>query len=305
MLTPQGTVLLLDTLGTQYTSYFTEINTLRSSMLTLQSDQILGIGTSNPMGWTTSNISEAIGYQNLFQQATTNSNTLSASGVALGNFTQSGLASTANGFFQLGTAFYTAYSNSIMTGMNNLISTYSTNGATTIPTFLAATSQQANSAFASLYWYTQNGYMPANTVFAPLGINLGQYTITSTSHGTLTPGFFPTTNGYTTPAPTTDSWGNNLYVGGVPMAQGFAPCQKIEAIVSTSINGPLTMTASALNQSSSLSTWTGVLNNLGVGATVILTPSTSTNYCNSSISALSISGTASAGAFTIQTVNLR
>ena len=156
--------------------------------------------------------------------------------------------------------------------------------------------------FATLYWYAYNmgRQLPAQSVFAPAGIALASFALTGPNTGTLTPGAWPSQNGYTAPAPGADAYGNAVYLGGLPTAQGFAPMKQTVAVVSAAINGTCAVSVTALNQSGANEVWTAALDNLAAGASVVLAPATACDRMNGTPTAVTIAGTATAGAFSIQ-----
>ena len=111
--------------------------------------------------------------------------------------------------------------------------------------------------FASLYYYSysQGQQLLPTVVFAPSGITFASFNITGASGaGTVVSGYFPLINNYTY-TPGTDSYGNSVYLGGLPMAQGFAPCNTCNIVYTASIGAGVTVTASGYNQSGILKTW--------------------------------------------------
>ena len=175
-----------------------------------------------------------------------------------------------------------------------------TNQYTTLIQYLIGTSLQLSGTFADMYYITRGAFIPATYVFAPTGVNLG--TVTS---GTVVLGSFPTANAYTSPAPTVNAYGYNTYVGNLMNPIGFAPCQVIKAVTTAAISGTCGVTVTAPNQSGGSSTWTGTLDNLASGTTVVLTPTISGNYLGGTPTAITFTGTATTPSFTVQTVSLR
>lgn len=161
-----------------------------------------------------------------------------------------------------------------------------------------------SAAFATLYWYVYNGInqLAPSSVFAPAGINLGTATITAANVDTFAPGVLPTANGYASPAPTTDSYGNPVYLGGTPMAQGFAAVKTLQVQVTTAINGTAVLSVTALNQNNVAEVWTATVSNLAVGQATALTPTTSGDRMSAAPTACSVAGTATAGAAQILTL---
>ncbi len=160
-------------------------------------------------------------------------------------------------------------------------------------------------AFASLFWqaYNQGLQLDPSTVFAPAGIVLATYAIAGAGAGTLTAGSFPRVNGYTSPAHGTDSYGNPLYVGGMPMAQGFAPLVSIKAHVTTAINGTCAAVVAAPDQNGTSQNWTATLDNHAVSAADGSTDVAFTGPAGKRIggvpTGITFTGAATAGAFTV------
>ena len=158
--------------------------------------------------------------------------------------------------------------------------------------------------FASTFWYAYNQgqKLDASTVYAPSGIVMASFTVTGAGAGTRTAGNFPTSNDYTSPAPTTDSYGNSVYVGGLPMAQGFAPTLAPQIKVTTVITGTGAATVTALNQAGNSATWTATITGLGVGATATLVPATAGDRMSAVPTNITIPAGITAGAFQVLTV---
>jgi hypothetical protein len=159
-----------------------------------------------------------------------------------------------------------------------------------------------DSAAAFAYAYNLAQQLPAACVFAPQGIVLGSLSLTGGAPGTWTAGIaFPFANAYTSPSPTTDSGGNNVYVGAQPTAQGFAPIKNTAAVVTTTISGTCVVTVTAHNQAGVSETFTATLSSDTAGTSVNLSPSTSGDRIGGQITAVTFSGTATSGVISIQT----
>jgi hypothetical protein len=103
-----------------------------------------------------------------------------------------------------------------------------------------------------------------------------------------------------------NTFGNNVYQGNMPMAQGFAPVATIAAKITTTINGTCVATITAKKQDGVTSkTWTVTLDNLTAGTLINMAPTTGGDRAYSTVSAIAISGTANAGAFDTVTVDER
>ena len=160
--------------------------------------------------------------------------------------------------------------------------------------------------FATLYWYAYNqGQMlDASTVFAPSNIVMAAYAVTGAGAGTLTApaANFPSANGYVAPSPTTDTYGNNVFIGGLPMAQGFAPTLAPAIKCTTNITGTGVVTVTALNQAGASRTWTATLTGLTTAsAPLVLTPATAGDRMSGVPTAITIPAGVTAGAFTVIT----
>lgn len=222
-----------------------------------------------------------------------NSNTLSSNN---GGFA----GASSNGKFNFVNLVQSAFSgelNSLDWEINQFVLT---NNYTTLVQYLTGTGLQVSGTFADMYYITRTAYIPTASIFAPTGVVLGTITV-----GTVVLGAFPTTNGYTSPAPTVNSYGYNTYIGNLANPIGFAPCQVIKAVTSAAIVGTCEVTVTAPNQSGVSSTWTGTLDNLNINSTIILTPTINGNYLGGTPTAITFAGTATTPSFTIQTVSLR
>lgn len=103
-----------------------------------------------------------------------------------------------------------------------------------------------------------------------------------------------------------NTFGNNLYLGNVPMAQWFAPMKSAQAHVTTNINGTcaLTVTAPAYDSSGlyhASRTFTATLDNDTAGTVAQLTPTVSGDRMAGVPTALAVAGTATAGVLNIET----
>jgi hypothetical protein len=156
---------------------------------------------------------------------------------------------------------------------------------------------------AAAYFFVYGGarQLPAASVFAPEAVVLSTATITGANTVSLVAGALPQANGYGTPASTTDAAGYPLYVGGQPSAQGFAPVKNLEALITTNINGTCALTVTASKAGGGTDTWTGTLDNATIGTKIALTPGTGGHRAIAVPSAVAIAGTATAGAFAVQT----
>ena len=231
----------------------------------------------------------------------------SSSGTPLGVFTstsQQGFAASTTG--QLTRAVDAKYKfRSILQSLDNLVTSYSAGTYTTLVGYLAGTGLQVSVGFANLYWLVRGIQIAPANVFAPTSVNLSTYVVTGTCAGTLTAGAFPTTNGYTVPAPTVDAFGYNSYVGQAYSAQGFAPVHAGKVHITTNINGTLALTATFTNQNGLSHTWSGTLDNATAGTDISLTANTGGDYINSVCTAISFTGTVTAGAWGFHPIALR
>lgn len=158
--------------------------------------------------------------------------------------------------------------------------------------------------FAAAYWFAYGAstqMLPPSCVFAPAGIVLATAIITGVNTASHVFKVWPSANGYTSPAPTTDGNGNNVYLGGMPNAQAFAPIKTSLALVTSDINGTCALTVHAPNQANVSATFTATLDNATASTSVNLTPSTGGDRINGAITAIAVAGTATAGAFSIET----
>ena len=296
-----------DALGQAYLDQLPGIDAPINDLVTLQSNQYVNFGSGSAFDWLSTDaplVSQIV--QMLAGVLTTSSSAFATATGFLGNQSSSGLQSTSNGYWQRRTAVYSGF-NTLLKQLKALISTYPPSpGIVGIPTFCSVQSAQVSAAFASLYWWVDQQLLDPSAVFAPTGINLGSFAITGLNTGTLTAGHFATANGYGSPAPTTDGYGNDVYLGGTPMAQGFAPVATVRAQITTNINGTCTLTASFTNQYGVTGRqWTAVIDNATAGTNVNFTAVTGGDLVNSICAAVTISGSATSGAFQLQTVALR
>jgi hypothetical protein len=97
------------------------------------------------------------------------------------------------------------------------------------------------------------------------------------------------------------TFGNPVYVGGMPMAQAFAPIAVPAVKVTTNINGTCTVTVTASNQAGTSHTWSCNADNATAGTIINLTPGTGGDRMNAVPSVVAVAGTATAGAFDIVT----
>jgi len=155
--------------------------------------------------------------------------------------------------------------------------------------------------FASAYWfgYSAARMLDAASVFAPPQVPMAVVTITAGNTATFTD-TYPRANSYVNPPPTSDSYGNLVFAGGMPMAQGFAPPIAVEILVTANISGACAMTVTAPDQNGISRTWTATLDNLNAGGVCPLIPSSPGARIGGVITAVSIVGAASSGAATIQ-----
>jgi len=304
---PVGFELWADMRGADYATLLAAVDAVRADGLTLLADQFDGLPSDNPMGWVSpGDIPQAQQWAGVFTQATSQigSAGLTVTGAPLGTLSPSGVASGQNGFWQRRTAMVTAFRQELVS-VSGLIAQYGSSPVVDIPSYLAAQGVQASATFASLFWWIYSLQLAPANVFAPTGVDIGSVAITGSDACTLTAGHFVTANGYTSPAPTTDAYSNNVYLGGCPMAQGFAPVATIRARVTSAINGTCALTVHAPNQSGASGEWLGTLDGLAIGATVNLTVVTGGDLCNGAVTAASVAGTATSGAFVVETVALR
>jgi len=97
------------------------------------------------------------------------------------------------------------------------------------------------------------------------------------------------------------TFGNNLYLGGMPVAQAFAPVLTPAVKITTTINNNATVTVTAPNQLGVSRTWTAVINSATAGTLINLTPTNTGDRMNGTPTAISVSGPATAGALDVVT----
>ena len=157
-------------------------------------------------------------------------------------------------------------------------------------------------AFATAFWLAIRRRplkLDPGSVFAPVEVAIATATITAADTATFADSY-PRANGYSSPTPSTNSYGNAVYVGDLPMAQGFAAPVSVEALVTTAVSGTCAITIHAPNESGTAATWSATLDGLAIGAVAALTPSTTGSRIGGAITAVTVAGTATVGAATIR-----
>ncbi|BDI29394.1 hypothetical protein CCAX7_14450 [Capsulimonas corticalis] len=161
---------------------------------------------------------------------------------------------------------------------------------------------------------TANGYaVPAPTITGA-GCNPRGVWSSATAYATLDSVMYSGSHyvavaGSTNVTPGTDpahwvinTFGNPSYVGGMPVAQGFAATLAPQIKVTTNITGAGAVTVTALNQAGNPSTWTATLTGLTTAsAAVTLTPTNAGDRMAAVPSAIAIPAGITAGAFQIIT----
>jgi len=97
------------------------------------------------------------------------------------------------------------------------------------------------------------------------------------------------------------TFGNNLYLGSMPMAQAFAACKTPAVKITTTINNAASVTVTAPNQMGVSKTWTATIDNAIAGTVINLTPANPGDRINGAPTAITVSGPATAGALDVVT----
>ncbi|HXE63237.1 MAG TPA: hypothetical protein VN519_06825 [Bryobacteraceae bacterium] len=143
-------------------------------------------------------------------------------------------------------------------------------------------------------WSSLTTYTVSSGVLTPVVLYNGVYYVAVATSTNVTPGTNPS---YWV----VNTFGNNRYLGGMPMPQAFAPILNPACSITTTINGTCVVTVTALNQNGVSHTWTATISSATAGSIINLSPSTGGDRMNSAVTAVSIAGTATAGAFDIVT----
>ena len=172
---------------------------------------------------------------------------------------------------------------------------------------LTAFSMLYTPQFAAAYALAMNLLPPVGSVFAPKGIPMATVTITGSGTCTVSANAatnWPMANGYAVPAPTTDAYGNNVYVGGLPVAQAFALAKNLQMHVTTTIGGTCVITVTGVNQAGLTGrTWTATLSSVTAGTLVALTPTNAGDRIAGVPTGVAVAGTATTGVAILETGN--
>lgn len=297
LISTTGMGIVTDKLGLTYSELLSGIYQSAYTLQGLASSFYNTVGTASTIFPDPTDIQQANDYYSDISSMYSSKSSTSALGLDASY--QSNFSLSSNGLFYYISAVKSGFRNEL-TALDNRVVKYDTSGTyTSLVSYLTGASIQVSSLFANMYYLVRNIYLPVANVYSPTGVVLG-----TLSSGSFTAGNFPTVNGYTSPVPTQDSYGNKIYLGGCQVPLGFAPCHTIRARATAAISGTCNITATALNQNGVSSTWTGSLSNVALGATVTLTNS-SGYYLNGPLTALTFSGTATTPSFVVETVSLR
>jgi hypothetical protein len=99
-----------------------------------------------------------------------------------------------------------------------------------------------------------------------------------------------------------NTFGNNLYLGGMPVAQAFAPINVPACRITVTINGTGVVTVTGVNQAGTAGrTWTATISSATAGTLINLVPTVPGDRLNGVPTAIAAAGTATAGAFNVVT----
>ena len=145
-----------------------------------------------------------------------------------------------------------------------------------------------NVAYLQFLYASKRVLMLASNVFAPSTI-FGSYNITGTNAGTYT-----------------NSASILLANNTTTLTQGYVASKGVTANISAAISGTCTVTITCSGQSSagvavSNRTWSATIDNAAIGASIAFTPTVSGDRI-ASITSVTVSGTATSGTFSLQSV---